>query len=81
MDQRISYPLYRKYANEKNFFKIISAEEFEELSLIGGKWHLNHFKAKILPDRNFIHDLTLNDKKNIIEIDSNEYMIIRARSA
>jgi hypothetical protein len=80
MAQKIIYPLFRKYANERNFFKIISSQEFEELSITGGKWHLHHFKANILPDRNFIHDLTFNDQKNILEINENEYMGKRAQS-
>jgi hypothetical protein len=72
-----SYPLFRKYVNGKNFFKIISPSEFEELQLLGKKWTLYHFTAKILPDRNLIHDLTFNDPLNIEAIEEHEYEEIR----
>lgn len=51
------FPVYRKYKNNKHFFKIISNEEFDEISFIGTKPILINHKAKILPDRNFIQDL------------------------
>lgn len=53
----ITFPVYRKYKNNKNFFKIISENEFDEISFVGTKVIVTNHLAKILPDRNLIADL------------------------
>jgi hypothetical protein len=63
----IVFPTYRKYKNNKHFFKIINESEFDEISFIGSKAMAAKHIAKILPDRNFISDL-LNDIGNTSEI-------------
>ena len=57
MNKEITYPQYRKYSNNKSYFKIISSDEFEEIQLLGTKKSLHLFKAKILPDRNYVNDM------------------------
>ncbi len=70
---QIDFPVYRKYKNNKNFFKIINENEFEEISFIGKKAIVIKHLAKILPDRNFISDL-LHDVGNTSELsDQEEY--------
>ena len=69
----ITYPQYRKYSNNKSFFKILSPEKFEEVQVLGNKKTLYKFDAKILPDRNFIHDLTFDYKKNWLICDQSEF--------
>ena len=64
---QIQFPTYRKYKNNKNFFKIINENEFEEISFIGNKAIIIKHLAKILPDRNFISDL-LHDVGNTSEL-------------
>ena len=54
---QIIFPTYRKYKNNKNFFKIMNENEFEEISFIGSKVVVTKHLAKILPDRNLIADL------------------------
>jgi len=54
---QIIFPTYRKYKNNKNFFKIMNENEFEEISFIGSKIVVTKHLAKILPDRNLIADL------------------------
>lgn len=53
----ITFPVFRKYKNNKHFFKIISENEFDEISFIGSKVIVTKHLAKILPDRNLISDL------------------------
>ncbi|MBK6985966.1 MAG: hypothetical protein IPH32_15015 [Bacteroidetes bacterium] len=65
------FPTYRKYKNNKNFFKIINENEFEEISFIGNKAIVIKHLAKILPDRNFISDL-LHDVGNTSELSNQE---------
>lgn len=69
----IHYPQHRKYLNEKSFFKIISSTEWEEIQIIGSKYVLNHFKVNIMPDRNFLHDMTFDYKENWKVITEEEY--------
>ncbi|MBL7934741.1 MAG: hypothetical protein JNM51_02910 [Bacteroidia bacterium] len=68
---QIIFPTYRKYKNNKNFFKIINENEFEEISFIGSKVIVTNHLAKILPDRNLITDL-LHDIGNTSELSTKE---------
>ena len=67
------YPQFRKYQHERTYFKIISKDEWEEIQVIGNNYSLHQFKVAILPDRNYIHDLTFDFEKNWVEIDEEEY--------
>lgn len=53
----VSFPQYRKYRNNKHFFKIISETEFDEVSFIGSKIMIANHVATIFPDKMFIQDL------------------------
>jgi len=74
--ESIKFPQYRKYNNEKNYFKIISENSFEEKSFVGKKVLINQFEAKILPDRNFIVDLVFDFSDFAIAISESEYLLI-----
>jgi hypothetical protein len=71
--EKINYPVYRKYPHDRTFFKVISEDAFEELQIIGKHYSIHQIKAKILPDRNFIYDLSFDYKKNWVEISEQEY--------
>ncbi len=73
----VQYPQYRKYLNEKSFFKITSSTEWEEIQIIGSKYVLTHFKVNIMPDRNFLHDMTFDYKENWKVISEEEYLSCR----
>jgi hypothetical protein len=79
MNQPILYPQYRKYLNEKAYFKIISTTEWEEIQVLGSKYILHQFIVKIMPDRNYIYDLTFDYKKNWAKIDEQEYERIKCK--
>lgn len=81
MTTEISYPQYRKYSHGRSFFKIISPEEFEEIQLLGNKITLHQFTAKILPDRNYISDLTFDYHKHWEVVDTKEYEDLRKKSS
>jgi len=76
----IEFPQYRKYNNNKSFFKIISESEFEEISVLGGYYILTSYTAKILPDRNFIKDMLDNKDSHWIIIGENDYIEVRNKS-
>lgn len=67
------FPVYRKYSNNKNYFKIISDIEFEELQLIGNKIFVHIKKAELYPDKLLIQDLINGVNESVIEITEEEY--------
>lgn len=81
MQKTISYPQYRKYLHERTFFKIISADEWEEIQVMGNNYVLHHFRVNIFPDRNYLHDLTFDYEKNWLAIEEEEYEIMKKRVA
>lgn len=75
----VTYPQYRKYPHGRTYFKIISNSEFEELQILGNECSIHHFAAKILPDRNYIYDLTFDYEKYWVAIDEAEYEAVRSK--
>lgn len=73
----ITYPQFRKYPNDKAYFKIISGTEWEEIRIVGKRKTLHHFDVKILPDRNYIEDMTFNYEGTWEKIDREEYEAIK----
>jgi len=80
MSEDIKYPVYRKYKNNRSFFKIISASEFEEIKVEAEKYTFHHFRALILPDRNFIYDLTFSFSAHCDEIGEEEYEMRKTKA-
>jgi hypothetical protein len=78
-EKKIIYPQYRKYHNNKSFFKIISKTKFEEIQVLGNNVKIHVFEAKILPDRNYISDLTYNYKEHWVLCNESEYNQIKKR--
>lgn len=79
MNEQIAYPQYRKFPTNSAYFKILSATQWEEIQVIGKKYILNTFTVKILPDRNYIHDLTFEYEHNWVEIEAAEYESVKER--
>ncbi|MGZ4036092.1 MAG: hypothetical protein ACXVPU_02280 [Bacteroidia bacterium] len=73
------YPQYRKYLNDKGYFKIISSTQWEEIQIVGNKYILHQFTVNIMPDRNFIYDLTFDYKNNWTAIEEEEYEMVKKR--
>lgn len=69
----MKFPAYRKYPNEKNFFKIVSPHAFEELQIVGSKVLLNEVQAKQYPEMVMIANL-LEDSNLAIPIAEAEFM-------
>lgn len=72
----MDYPQYRKYKNNQSYFKIKSATEFEEIKLENKVWKIYNFKASILPDRNYILDMTTDYELYWDEITEKDYQLI-----
>jgi len=68
----ITFPVYRKYKNNKNYFKILSRLEFEEKQIIGNKVIVTKVHAYQFPEMNLIKDLILN-REIADEISESEY--------
>lgn len=72
-EQKVQYPIYRKYPHNRTFFKVISDEEFEELNIMKDRFSLRQFKVELFPDRVFVHDLTHNFQAHWEPIEPSEY--------
>jgi hypothetical protein len=66
----MEFPLYRKYANNKSFFEILSNDTFRELKITGQRFELIVIHAAILPERNYIQDLIHNEQGYYEETDA-----------
>lgn len=73
----INFPVYRKYKNNKSYFKIIQPDKFEEIQLIGSKKTIKLIEAKQYPEMVFIRDLVFNYSEMALEITENEYLEMR----
>lgn len=51
------FPIFRKYLNERTFFKVLSMEAFVQVDIIGDGYMLHTFHAKVHPDRVLIMDM------------------------
>lgn len=69
----IQFPQYRKYSNNKNFFKIISPKEFEEIQVIGSKKLHRKVVATQFPEMNLIIDLVTLANEFILNSDIEEF--------
>lgn len=73
------FPVYRKYTNNKNYFKIISTSEFIEISVVGKQVVIKKIEAKIYPDKLFILDL-INCINSILKISEEEFISLEQKS-
>jgi hypothetical protein len=73
----INFPVYRKYKNNKSYFKIIQPKLFEEIQIIGSKKIIKELEAKQFPEMLFISDLISNYSEMADEISEEEYLRVR----
>lgn len=73
----INFPVYRKYRNNKSYFKIINPALFEEVQLIGSRKVINRVEAKLFPEKMVIHDLVFNYTEMAEAISEADYEAIR----
>jgi len=73
-----TFPQYRKYPNNKSYFKVLSNESFEEIQVVGNNYFLTKVVAKILPDRHFISDM-IQATAHWVPIEEAEYTEVRSK--
>jgi hypothetical protein len=73
----IDFPVYRKYKNNKTYFKIIHPRLLEEIQLIGSKKVIKQTEAKLYPEVLFVNDLLLNYGEMAVEIGKDEYDLVK----
>jgi len=73
----INFPVYRKYKNNKSYFKIIQADLFEEIQIVGSKKIIKQTKAIQYPEMVFIRDLVFDYAEMALEITEIEYLSIK----
>lgn len=75
----MEFPIYRKYNNNKSFFKIDSLDHFTELKLTGKRVEKHSFQAKIHPDRVFIQDMIEMLGGHWVESSEEEFLEVASR--
>jgi hypothetical protein len=69
----IKFPVYRKYKNNKSYFKIINPTQFEEVQLMGSRKIVKVTEASLFPEKMFIKDLVMDFGRMADEITEKEY--------
>ena len=72
------FPIYRKYKNNKSYFRIISENEVEELKLVGKGYILFKITSTQLPERNLIQDMIYDYEANWESITEEEFRTIES---
>jgi hypothetical protein len=72
----INFPVYRKYKNNKSYFKIMNPRLFEEVQIVGSKKIIRQTEAKLFPEMLFVSDLVLNYSAMADEINESEYLAV-----
>jgi hypothetical protein len=72
------FPVYRKYPNNKSYFKVLDTQRFEEIQIVGSKLVLYHIEAKIMPDHFLIDDMIHMKDSRWIAISEEEYDALRS---
>jgi hypothetical protein len=72
----VRFPVYRKYANSKSYFKIASETSALEVQLLGSNCLEHTIEASIFPERQFIKDLLELSFPGILEADEGEFEAI-----
>jgi hypothetical protein len=74
------FPQFRKYKSGTSYFRFDNTDEFEELRLLGSKWLIEKYTARILPDRHLVRDLLYDFKAFAEEISEAEYLAVRKQA-
>lgn len=69
----IQFPIYRKYTNGKNLFKIESERSFYQIQIIGSKVFTQFIEAKQYPEIIFISALIDMTDSHIVESNETEF--------
>jgi len=72
----VNYPIYRKLLNNKSYYKIIDARNFEEIQIIGAKKKKYFHEANQYPEILFIQDLISFHHSGINESSEEEWNLM-----
>lgn len=67
------FPVYRKYPNNKSFFRILDNELFEEIKFTGKRVDFFQLKATQLPERNLVQDMINAEGGHWVESSAQEW--------
>lgn len=73
MDNSMGFPQFRKLANNKHFYRIESAEKFDEIQIMGRRCLKTTVVAKIYPEKLLIMDMLGCVDGRWLTIEESEY--------
>jgi|AntRauTorcE11897_2_1112592.scaffolds.fasta_scaffold22787_2 hypothetical protein len=71
--EEFQFPQFRKFVNEKSWFRIDNSSEMTEIQVIGKSYVVHELEAKILPERNLIADVLAMEGERWIEVNKAEF--------
>lgn len=74
VNELVTYPVFRKYDNNRSFFKVLSPNEFIEIQRMGNTYFKYEMTAKILPDFHLINDMVSLHNGHWLEISELEFL-------
>ena len=74
IDPLTKFPVYRKYSNDKSYFKVESESEFIQLQVIGKKVFESRITVVQYPERLLVNDLIKAEEPHILSIGEAEFV-------
>jgi len=68
-----TFPKFRKYTNNKSFFRIESELNWTEIQIVGSKKMLHHFYANQYPEKLFLQSLINFEMEGIQDSNKAEF--------
>ncbi|MDA8714832.1 hypothetical protein N9M27_03045 [Flavobacteriales bacterium] len=72
----MKFPVYRKYSNNRSYFKILSHNAFEEIQLVGQKAVKYTHAVSNFVDRNLLNDMLICHEERWVIISEKDYETI-----
>ncbi|MGB0403420.1 MAG: hypothetical protein ACPGEG_04935 [Salibacteraceae bacterium] len=73
----MEFPIFRKYFNDKSYFKIVSERSFEEIQIVGNQKHKIVVEAKQFPEMLRIKDMIDCKDGMWLESTQEEYLSVQ----
>lgn len=73
----INFPAYRKYKNNKSYFRFSSPTQFEQIQLIGSKKMIHLVEAKLYAEKMYVNDMLYNFSEMAEVITEQEYLLLK----
>ena len=78
--EELSYPIYRKRKNNRSFYKINSAYQFDEIQIMGTKYILYSFTISQYPEIVMLMEMIAMENDLYQELDKDEWEMLKLKT-